>query len=204
MGEPWPEPDPAAVPIRRRSAKSTAHFAYLITPGWDLVKIGHSGAPEGRLSELQVGSADPLRIAHKWRCDREAAKHLERQLHHAFAWARKRGEWFSIGYHPVMAAGDLYIAGEVERGARLAELFRLMAENVEEQATLKRAWYSGRTPKDRRAAEIAAKERRPHVERAHAGLMVEALELGMPPLPDDRYWEKRGGALERYRAIASG
>lgn len=191
-------------PVTRRSKTTTDHFVYVIASGWDRVKIGHSRAPEGRLSELQVGSPDPLRLAHRWRADRSAAKLLERQLHAAFAWAWRRGEWFGIAAHPVIAAGDFFIGGESERGARVADLFRLMSDNLAEQAALRRAWYGPRLAKDRRAAEAAARARLPQAEREHALLMVEALELGMPPLPDDRYLEKRaGGALERYRALAA-
>jgi hypothetical protein len=55
------------------------------------IKIGHSTSPDGRLTELQVGSPYVLRVVATMRGGIE----VERTLHRAFAKDRLHGEWFN-------------------------------------------------------------------------------------------------------------
>lgn len=58
-----------------------------------LVKIGFTnGDPKDRLSNLQVGSADPLKLLGSLPGD----KTFEAMLHRRFKYLRRSGEWFTI------------------------------------------------------------------------------------------------------------
>lgn len=61
--------------------------------GTDLVKIGYTyGDPSRRLSDLQTGQADPLRLMGV----ADGDEVTERNWHARFASSRVRGEWFRL------------------------------------------------------------------------------------------------------------
>lgn len=63
----------------------------------NLVKIGKSSDPEGRLKTLQTGAFMRVRLLAVAKIDSEAQSYeIERQLHEQFAWSRRRGEFFSL------------------------------------------------------------------------------------------------------------
>lgn len=78
-------------------------YVYFIThqhPRLDsvnVVKIGKARNPHDRMSEIQVGSSERLRLMGMIRCksDAEAYK-LERFLHDLLRRQRMHGEWFNL------------------------------------------------------------------------------------------------------------
>lgn len=73
-------------------------FVYFIQAGTGAVKIGVAADPFKRLSELQTGNHEPLRIIATVEGDVEH----ESSFHARFASHRLRGEWFAA--EPVLAA----------------------------------------------------------------------------------------------------
>jgi hypothetical protein len=64
-------------------------FVYFIRGG-DLIKIGTSANPAGRLREMQTGNAMELSLIGTF----QGGRRQERELHMRFAHLRVRGEWF--------------------------------------------------------------------------------------------------------------
>lgn len=89
-------------------------FVYFVQDADGPVKIGQAQDPVGRLSELQCGNPQPLRLAHVI----VGGADTERDLHQFWrdpkwlkcAWIRN--EWFGMGYEEEILA----------MGARIAEL----------------------------------------------------------------------------------
>jgi len=75
--------------------------------GLDLVKIGTSTNPHGRLADLESSSPVPLRLLRTI----AGGVPLERDLHHRFRAHRVRGEWFRLApISPEIAAlGDVVV-----------------------------------------------------------------------------------------------
>lgn len=168
-----------ALSFTRPRLKSNSSYTYVVAAGGHGVKIGHSKRPRGRLSELQVGSPLSMWLAHTWRLSPDGAKALERQLHAAFAWAANQGEWFDVVASEVIPVGDHLLAGRAADAQRLAGLHRERREIEARLHRLRRAWYytSGK-PRERAAAEAAAKLQVPGVEREHAQNELDAYALG--------------------------
>lgn len=184
----------------KRSKRPSAHFTYLIGSGWEHVKIGHSSKPTARLSELQVGSTDDLRLLHQWKLTREEAKALERRLHAMFSWAAVRGEWFRIDWRCVQQVGDFMRSGSDETAAEIADgLHKLSALDAESDQT-RRAWYNAR-PKSRRAAEDAAKVRRQEIEVEVARLTLALMDKGFHPPHIGAFHLQVHAARRRYEEI---
>jgi len=57
------------------------------------IKIGYSSDPGRRISEVQIGSSEPLHFL----CLFEGSIHDEARVHARFAHLRLQGEWFSPG-----------------------------------------------------------------------------------------------------------
>ena len=73
----------------------TTTYVYFIQMGYSFIKIGVSRDPEGRLRNLQTGSAKPLKlIATLPFGDRNEAFIMEKFLHDKFAHLALAGEWF--------------------------------------------------------------------------------------------------------------
>jgi hypothetical protein len=68
------------------------------------IKIGVAENPERRLSTLQGGNPDEIRLEFYLCCaDRESAYQVEAHLHRRYAAYRVNGEWFSIGIDSVIS-----------------------------------------------------------------------------------------------------
>ena len=65
---------------------------YFVSPGDDLVKIGHTTNLKSRVRTLQTGHSKPLEILLVLYGNRD----FERQLHKRFSKQLKRGEWFRL------------------------------------------------------------------------------------------------------------
>jgi Meiotically Up-regulated Gene 113 (MUG113) protein/regulatory GntR family protein len=63
--------------------------------GSHLVKIGHTGNPAKRLSEIRSISPHPLTLL--WQSGPEHNEESERKLHYLFRDYRQHGEWFAFG-----------------------------------------------------------------------------------------------------------
>lgn len=196
------EPSEILAAGKRRKASNRRHGVYLVTVGISQVKIGHSGTPAARLSELQVGSAHQLTLAKVWQVEREAAKALERKLHLAFKWAHLRGEWFAVDHRAVEQVGDMYVAGRDADALAIAEMLRQLEEIDAEEQVCRRAWYDAK-PKDRRTTEAAAALRREQLEVESARLTLALMDLGFHPPWVSRhrlqviYWRRRYEAIVR-------
>lgn len=95
--------DKAATPLARHTVRQKVYF--IENTFTRAIKIGLAKWPQKRLSNLQIGSADPLRLL----AVVEGGPAHERALHSRWADHRTRGEWFSP--HPEILA-------EIERLSR--------------------------------------------------------------------------------------
>jgi hypothetical protein len=59
-------------------------------------KIGYSGDVEKRLSTLQTGNAEKIRIHHKIEVAPERARKIEKKIHDEYRYLMIRGEWFNM------------------------------------------------------------------------------------------------------------
>jgi hypothetical protein len=70
-------------------------FIYAIRSGRsNLIKIGFSVEPRGRLKELQTGSPDKLELLQAW----PGTRSDERRIHRFLRKNRVHGEWFQVNY----------------------------------------------------------------------------------------------------------
>jgi hypothetical protein len=171
--------DEALRRCRPRRSKGAPHYVYVIAAVTaSFVKIGHSGRPRGRLSEMQVGSHSELRLCETWAMDRVGAVEVERQAHDALAWATQRGEWFALWPAEAARVVDHLAAGRADDARRLADLLKEQYSLARQHDRLRRAWYDG--PKDtRRQREAAAQAQLPEVERRQAEVELAQAELGL-------------------------
>ncbi|WP_416070151.1 GIY-YIG nuclease family protein [Streptomyces scabiei] len=97
---------------------SEGHVYVIAAPGSSVVKIGQSGDPAKRLSEIQRMS--PVRLAVLWS---QPGADLEVKLHRHFAHLRTHGEWFDFGTEdPVRAVQEALIERPWEkRDAKLSK-----------------------------------------------------------------------------------
>jgi len=80
-----------------RCQVSNDMYLYVIEcVGVDLVKIGYSADPDHRLTELQTGNANKLRVAHRVSVDPGRERVLEQRVHQELSYRRVRGEWFKM------------------------------------------------------------------------------------------------------------
>lgn len=86
----------AVQPIPRSVTPRKVYFVEDITAG--AIKIGVTRWPKKRLSVLQIGTSNQLRLLATIPGD----EHLESDLHARFAAYRRRGEWFDR--HPELLA----------------------------------------------------------------------------------------------------
>lgn len=74
-------------------------YVYIISTRKDGApcKVGISSSPEARLSGLQTGSPEPLKLIDYYYFDtRQEAMRVERKFHDAHASQRAIGEWFNL------------------------------------------------------------------------------------------------------------
>lgn len=78
-------------------------FVYIIrVEGEDIVKVGVSSDPNGRLRQLLTGSPFSMKIEQVFRFDnRDIAMRMEYNFHKSKSAYRQRGEWF--GMSPIYA-----------------------------------------------------------------------------------------------------
>ena len=156
------------------------HHAYVISSGFCHVKIGHSRDPKSRLSDLQVGSSSPLWLSHQWRVDRADAIELERRLHAAFCWCSLEGEWFDTLAPPVVAVGDLLLAGRDADAQRLLDIVQRLRIIPIEESRLRDAWRFTKSS-DRRRVDLVSAAARKALDAEAAALELEAYDLGLWP-----------------------
>lgn len=86
------------------------HYLYLIVSN-KAVKIGISGNPSKRLSDLQNSNYETLQLYFTFSCETpELSTVLERKLHRRYSHLNIRGEWFSID--PEIAINDVLSRAE--------------------------------------------------------------------------------------------
>ena len=71
-------------------------FVYVIGAQNNPVKIGHANRVETRLTSLQMGNPDELRILGKVVVPWDLAAHIEKQTHVVLQHHHRRGEWFDV------------------------------------------------------------------------------------------------------------
>jgi len=71
-------------------------FIYVIGPESGSQKIGFSQDVEKRLSSIQTGNPQKLKIHHKQEVRKEHVRLLEKKIHHANARKKVSGEWFDL------------------------------------------------------------------------------------------------------------
>lgn len=96
----------------------------------DLIKIGISSDPDGRLASLQTGNPHPLRLEGVvWLGSREEAAQIEAALHARFAEHRRTGEWFLFDpYSALHVAYRLAIKQWFERRMTLSDVLEKLTE----------------------------------------------------------------------------
>lgn len=57
-------------------------------------KIGISLNPEKRISQLQTGNPDQLKLIDKYKSD--IAERIEKTIHRQYSYLKKEGEWFDL------------------------------------------------------------------------------------------------------------
>jgi hypothetical protein len=180
---------------RRRPTGS--HYLYVISNGFDHCKIGHSRAPKGRLSELQVGTHQKLRLERTWKLTIEDAKAHERTVHGLLSWARVSGEWHDMDSAEAVSVCKLVAEGRASDAEALVSLLRAMSDN---EATSRRlrdeANYA--PPKVRLARQREADVEAGVLALAYNAIKMQAFELGLEPSRYERYWVTRGGLAARY------
>lgn len=71
-------------------------FVYVIGSQDNPVKIGHANRVEKRLTSLQMGNPDDLRILGKVVVPWDLAAPIEKETHHVLRHYHRRGEWFNV------------------------------------------------------------------------------------------------------------
>lgn len=69
---------------------------YVIAAGDNTVKIGIAGDLKNRLSTLQSGHYELLKVAFSHTCEKKEARMIEQQVHRLLTAKRLRGEWFNV------------------------------------------------------------------------------------------------------------
>jgi hypothetical protein len=144
-------------------------FIYLIGPESGFpIKIGHATSVTGRLSALQMGCWEKLKIHHTITVTRDIAADVERRIHHKFGADRLRGEWYSVTVETASAA--------------LEELLKIYDLRLERQHTFSmgRCIALAQSPANatyalshyRNAAKVMDDKR--HVERLNRAILDEA------------------------------
>jgi DNA-binding XRE family transcriptional regulator len=82
---------------------STSHI-YAISAGNNAVNIGIAGDLKSRLSTLQSGHYEPLKVAFSHTCGKKEARIIEQFAHHPLEAKRLRGEWFNVTPERAQAA----------------------------------------------------------------------------------------------------
>lgn len=165
---------------KRRARSTGTHYVYLIVGAHGFVKIGHSGAPNGRLSELQVGSPHRLHLAKTWRMNRTKALTVERICHDVFAWAHVRGEWHTVTEREAETVLGLLANEDIPAAEAMAAMIHRLAEARDALARAKRRPYYVRNSQ-LRAAMDQARIDVPRLDREHSALRAEALRAGLLP-----------------------
>lgn len=80
------------------SKAEDTHYVYVISiEGMEMVKVGISRSPIGRLQQLSTGSPFKMKLEHAFAVpNRLIAEEMERGFHHVFRSDRRNGEWFAI------------------------------------------------------------------------------------------------------------
>jgi hypothetical protein len=87
-------------------------YVYVISAGEDRHKVGISKNPKSRLSELQTGHFEALRLVHVQAAENPRA--IEQEVHTQLGYCRIRGEWFDCPESTAVAMVRAYIEGEPE------------------------------------------------------------------------------------------
>lgn len=95
---------------------------YLVLNAAGQVKVGRSSRLVTRLSELGVGCAGGVNLAHSWKLKIADAVALEREMHRVLKPLRISGEWFEGGVSDLRGVGELLIACDVAGAKRLVSV----------------------------------------------------------------------------------
>lgn len=72
-------------------------FVYVIGNATNRQKIGYTSDLKARLSMLQTGNPEPLRVHHAIEVPNEdRARRVERKIHSELSYKRVLGEWFNM------------------------------------------------------------------------------------------------------------
>ncbi len=130
------------------------------------VKIGHGTNPRRRLHNLQIGSAEPLRLLGI----REGDEEEERHLHQRFAHLHIRGEWFTFSPEMLDGLSVVHFRRKTlnckthdpmkNSATRIIERFggtRALARAIDKPASTVQSWKdSGRIPAQHQGTVLAA------------------------------------------------
>lgn len=73
------------------------YHVYVIGTGTDRQKIGYTSDLKARLSMLQTGNPEQLKVHHAIEVpDEERARKVERKIHQELSYKRLKGEWFKM------------------------------------------------------------------------------------------------------------
>jgi hypothetical protein len=108
-----------AILARKRKAlqktkKEEPFWVYAMSDGAN-IKIGFSKNPRKRITDVQNGNPNQIKILHKWEVvGRNNAKKLEKSLHKHYGKLRKKGEWFCGSIASDLASCKIDNLGNVE------------------------------------------------------------------------------------------
>ena len=96
---------------------TTSRIGYIyVIAGGDLLKIGRSWAPGGRVREMQTGSPVELRLVHEVPVPGKTAPKVERRAHRILQDFHVRGEWYRCtDIEAVAAITDAVSAFSIKR-----------------------------------------------------------------------------------------
>lgn len=152
---------------------------YIVTNTADQAKVGRSSRLATRLSELGVGAAGGVTLAHSWKLKMADAISLESRMHKALRPFRISGEWFRIEACDAQGIGNVLLAEGDDAAARLVEVLveadRMMSE-VESLSRQAREMTNFQAAERR---ELRAREW--ELLEQHSELRRRALALGTLP-----------------------
>lgn len=108
----------AAAERRQPQTPPTSGYTcvYIVSAGPQLHKIGIAIDPMKRMSTLQTGSPNPLRLAWHQKVPTAIARRAERLAHARLQPELSLGEWFTVSFYEAVAALRTAIADETKRG----------------------------------------------------------------------------------------
>lgn len=85
------------------SNENSVTSIYIIGPEGGPYKVGWSADPKTRLSNLQVGQAQEIKLHYSETTETEVAKVIEKLIHRQIGYKRVRGEWFDVTLEEAIA-----------------------------------------------------------------------------------------------------